>query len=128
MLRPRILRIDPTVWNEPLFVFLKDFWNVFGRHPHSLVFGDPGHLSESAFLTALLKTALEAVDVAPPPGQAYTSHSLRSCAATAAFSIGVQLPRILAFGGWKLPSSAQRYIDPLARASDAARFFFGHLL
>eukprot|EP00873_Tetraselmis_striata_P013194 jgi/Tetstr1/433458/TSEL_022732.t1 len=41
----------------------------------------------------------------PPPGFVWTSHSLRKCAATAVYAIGVVLQKIKHFGGWAQLSS-----------------------
>lgn len=83
--------------------------------------------SASVFVSAALDVVLRAVDFTVPPGVSFSSHSLRSGAATAAIAAGASLPAVMAWCGWKSMSSAQRYIDPTAHASDAASLFFSFL-
>jgi len=76
-----------------------------------------------------MKSALNAVGAAPPPGYTWTSHSLRKGAASAARAIRVTLDVIRYFGGWAKNSDVVNdYIDPSVRPSPAASFFFGWLL
>ena len=55
-------------------------------------------------------------------------HSMRSGGATAALSIGSDVFTIARWGIWASISSVQLYADPLVKPSEAAFFFFGHLL
>jgi hypothetical protein len=76
-----------------------------------------------------MKSALDAVGAAPPPGYTWTSHSLRKGAASAARAIRVTLDVIRYFGGWAKNSDVVNdYVDPSVRPSPAASFFFGWLL
>ena len=76
-----------------------------------------------------LNSACRQLRVVPPPGETYTSHSLRSGAASAACAIGVPMARIKWLGHWsKLSDVVEgRYIDPTFSPSDFCRFFFGWL-
>jgi hypothetical protein len=76
----------------------------------------------------MLQRVLLLVGVTPPAGYVYTSHSLRSGAASGAFSIGVDILRICDCGGWAQGSSAvYSYIDLSWAPSPDAIYFFGHL-
>lgn len=76
-----------------------------------------------------LQELLNAANIKAPPGFKYTSHSLRSGAATAMHSIGVHLTKICHYGGWAATSTAVHdYIDVAFPPSAAARRFFGWLL
>ena len=82
----------------------------------------------SAVQNAWLASALRQVQLAPPAGYSWTSHSLRSGAASAARAIGISLEVIRYFGHWARNSDTVRdYIDPTFRPSLAASFFFGWL-
>ena len=64
-----------------------------------------------------------------PAGEAWSGHSLRIGAASAADAEGVSLRRICWMGGWTAQSSAVKdYIDPTCPDSPAARRYFGWLL
>jgi hypothetical protein len=76
-----------------------------------------------------LKRLLDALKVTPPEGYTYSSHSLRSGAASAAFAIGVNIIRICYCGGWSQGSKAvYSYVDMSWQRSADAMFFFSHLL
>jgi hypothetical protein len=81
----------------------------------------------SAFVSAALERALQAIDFTVPPGVSFSSHSLRSGAATAAIAAGVPLPAVMAWCGWKSLSSVQRYVDPTARGDGPSSIFFTFL-
>jgi hypothetical protein len=83
--------------------------------------------SPSAMISHALTTVLRAIDCTVPSGVPYTSHSLRSGAATAAIASGAPLPTVMAWCGWRSLSSAQRYIDPTVRSSPATDLFFSFL-
>lgn len=83
--------------------------------------------SAAGSVSAALTHVLHAVGVAAPPGGAFSSHSMRSGAASAATAIGVPLPTLMAWGGWRSLSSVQRYLDPTVVRSDAAAAFFAFL-
>ena len=90
--------------------------------------GDTPSRWTSAVQNAWLASALRQVQLAPPAGYSWTSHSLRSGAASAARAIGVALEVIRYFGHWARNSDTVRdYIDPTFRPSLAASFFFGWL-
>ena len=90
--------------------------------------GDGTSSSSSAICTAWLQHACTFLNVAPPPGAKWTSHSLRSGAASAANSLAVPIPSIRYWGGWSRTSGVvMHYIDPLVLPSPGARAFFGWL-
>lgn len=81
--------------------------------------------SSSATCDGWLQAACTALNAVPPAGEAWTSHSLRIGAASAANAIDVNLLKIKDWGGWRLASSAvMAYIRPTL-ACDAALRFFG---
>lgn len=88
-----------------------------------------GHTKWTAdTLTAWLRTVLTAVQEQPPPGFAWTSHSLRKGAATSSYIIGVQMQIIKFYGGWTRESDVVlQYIDPTVLPCPAAWYFFGWL-
>ena len=66
--------------------------------------------------------------VQAPPGYFYSSHSLRSGAASAANAVGVSLAHIRWLGGWSRNSDVvQDYISPAVQFSSEAFAFFGWL-
>ena len=79
----------------------------------------------SGWLTAAYTAAL----CLPPAGFAWTSHSLRKGAASAAYAIGARLTDIRYAGGWSTNSTVleAKYIDFTMRPSPAAWIFFGYL-
>ena len=84
----------------------------------------------SAACNAWLDLACLDLGVAAPLGGKFTSHSLRSGGASAAFAIGVSIDDINDHGGWAPGSDTanKHYIDRSIRASDAARALLGFLL
>jgi len=77
-------------------------------------------------LTAWLQRVLCAVHEQPPDGFAWTSHSLRKGAATAAYSIGTPMQKIKFFGGWARESDVVLdYIDPTVLPCPGAWQLFG---
>ena len=66
---------------------------------------------------------------APPEGGAWSGHSVRKGAATAAAAVGVPERTIAYMGTWAVHSTtlARDYIDPSVGPSRAAWFFFGRL-
>ena len=91
--------------------------------------GDPTPFRPS-FMNTLLSEACACVQVAPPAGHTWSSHSSRISAATNAAAIGVPLARIEFMGSWSPGSASLRrsYIDPTVAPSPAAHYFFGWLL
>ena len=82
----------------------------------------------STVIDDMLKRLLLELHVSPPDGYTYSSHNLRSGAASAAFSLDVSIVRICFYGGWAQGSQAVFfYIDPSWAPSPAARYFFCHL-
>jgi hypothetical protein len=76
-----------------------------------------------------LQQLLTAAKIKAPDGFKYTSHSLRSGAATAMHAIGVHLTKICHYGGWAAASRAVHdYIEVSFPPSAAARRFFGWML
>jgi len=84
--------------------------------------------SSSALCSSWVARACQLLGVAPPPGDTWTSHSLRSGAASAAAALGVQLYQIQLLGGWKSPLSLQQHYVFGVTPCAAGMFFFGHLL
>ena len=85
-------------------------------------------LWNSSTMTQWLQMSCTLVGEQPPPGFVWTSHSLRSGAATAANAAGVPLPQIRFFGDWATNSSVVLdYIDPTLLPSPAGELFFGWL-
>lgn len=99
--------------------------------PDSLLWrlpSDPSTAWTPALVNSWLQQCLEWICAVPPPGVAWTSHSLRSGGATAALAIGVDVYTIARWGIWASINSVQPYIDPLVKGDHAALVFFGHLL
>ena len=73
-----------------------------------------------------LKQAYLSVGATPPEGFAWTSHSLRIGAASAARAVGWTLEQIEYWGGWATMSKALRdsYIVPTVPPCRFAKFFF----
>lgn len=82
----------------------------------------------SAAISTWLQEVLGALGVAPPVGCSWSSHSLRSGGASAAFALGVDLLVIKSWGLWASLDSLHLYVDVLVAADEAAGLFFGHLL
>ncbi len=81
-------------------------------------------------LSTWLRDVCAEVDppVQAPPGFLYSSHSLRSGAASAANAVGVSLAHIRWLGGWSRTSDVvQDYISPAVQFSPEAFAFFGWL-
>ena len=101
--------------------------------PSSLFFALPTDGSRisadpSRWCTAWLQESCSLLGAAPPPGESWQSHSLRSGAASAAAAVGVDLFRIRYYGGWARDSGAVfNYVHPTVQPDDAARVFFGWL-
>ena len=134
-LKPRVLRIPLQAHRRlgaaiTCFKQLKQTSGEFDQ-PHDFLWrleGDHGVWAADLQNTWLAK-ALELVGERPPPGLAWTSHSLRSGAATASNAINVALTKICHFGGWAQHSGVvHHYIDPSAVPDEANHFFFGWLL
>ena len=89
---------------------------------------DVGAAWSSALVNTWLQEVLSALGVSAPAGCSWTSHSLRSGGASAAFALGVDLLVIMAWGLWASMDSLHLYVDVLVAADEAAGIFFGHLL
>ena len=87
-----------------------------------------GNTWNATVIDSMLTRLLTKLNISPPEGYTYSSHSLRSGAASAAFAVGVDITRICFCGGWAVGSHAvYRYIDLTWQESADADFFFGHL-
>lgn len=87
-----------------------------------------GRRWNSTVIDDMLQRLLAVLKVTPPEGYTYSSHSLRSGAASAAFAIGADIIRICYCGGWAQGSQAVfSYVDLSWQSSVDAEFFFGHL-
>ena len=78
---------------------------------------------------SILNTSLQHAGFRPPASVSWSSHSLRSGAASAARAVGFPEHIIAHRGGWAQDSAAlgRRYIDPSTQPSPAAGMFFGRL-
>ena len=78
---------------------------------------------------SVLRRGLQELDVAPPPGFAWTLKCIRSGAASAAAAIDISLSKIRRQGDWSASSMVpeRKYIDAMVVSTDAARRFFGWL-
>ena len=82
----------------------------------------------SQTLSSWLQSCCVAVGVSAPPGFSYSSHSLRSGAASAANAVGASLPHIRWLGNWAKDSDVVHdYISPAILFTQAAFSFFGWL-
>ena len=92
------------------------------RLPHD------GKKWNSTVLDDMLQRLLTVLGVTPPEGYSYSSHSLRSGAASAAFAIGADIIRICYCGGWAQGSKAVfAYVDLSWQPTADAEYFFAHL-
>jgi hypothetical protein len=82
----------------------------------------------SALSNAWIGRACAIVGAVPPPGELWSSHSMRSGAASAAASIGVPIYQIMLLGGWKSDKSLLKCYIKQVFPCTAAMAFFGHLL
>ena len=90
--------------------------------------GESASRLPSSAVDTWLRLVLAHFDMAPPAHEAWSGHSLRKGAASAAAAVGVDLHRICYVGGWKIRSAAVLdYIDPTCPSTPAARRFFGWL-
>ena len=95
----------------------------FWRLPWDTSWGSASSLSSS-----WLGCACKLLGAAPPPGQTWTSHSLRSGAASAAAALGVITHQIRLLGGWASDHTLiKHYIKQIAPCA-AAYAFFGYFL
>lgn len=82
----------------------------------------------STVIDDMLQRLLTTLEITAPEGYSYSSHSLRSGAASAAYAVGADIIRICYCGGWTQGSQAVfAYIDLSWQPSADAEFFFGHL-
>jgi len=97
-----------------------------------------GNTWNATVIDSMLDRLLSILNVSPPEGYTYSSHSLRSGAASAAFAVGVNIIRTKVCinthehkcfcGNWAQGSRAfYHYIDLTWQTSADAEFFFGHL-
>ena len=131
----RIIRM-PLSGVHPLTLELLDMFDLLqeaeGDPARKHYFALPGEDASGWTATrgdAWVQELLNAAGIAAPPSFKYTSHSLRSGAATAMHSIGVHLTKICHYGGWAATSTAVHdYIDVAFPPSAAASRFFGWML
>lgn len=118
-------RISEEV-SSPLDVFLR--WKDM-RGNHRRFFGLPGKPDEyqKESLSRALQRCLAALEIVPPPGEKYTSHSLRIGAHSEQVLLGTPLPIRMARFGWGKSSEdmANIYFDPTIRTTGASVWFFG---
>ena len=88
---------------------------------------ETGRWTTTAF-QGILTRGLSVTGYSAPPGFKYTTHSVRSGAATEAAAIDASLIKIRHLGGWaRMSDTVHDYIDPTARPTPAAARFFGYL-
>eukprot|EP00873_Tetraselmis_striata_P010120 jgi/Tetstr1/430384/TSEL_020194.t1 len=95
---------------QPYLSAVNNFFKDHGREPMALgdlVSGVRKGLAASQVTLnpELMRAPLPTLHEAPPAGFAWTSHSLRKGATTAAYVIGVTMQKIKYFGGWAMESS-----------------------
>jgi integrase len=119
----------PRVWD-----YLENYssWLRTQVAPTHLFLRRPGenwrNIGKSTLLTGWLQTILGILEIFPPAGLYYSSHSLRKGAATSMHAVGVSIDIIRFLGGWVPGSTAVfEYIDLMAPATPAARFLFSSL-
>ena len=120
--------VNPT--NLPLLHLLHAWHKFRDSWGHGNVYfglkGERAPTSPSAALSAWLILVCQLLDVHPPPGCTWSSHSLRKGGASAANAIGVPTAQIRLIGGWQRQSAVVLdYIDAAVLQSPGAWFFFG---
>lgn len=78
-------------------------------------------------VTQALVRVLRAVNVEPPNGCVYSSHSLRIGCYNELRALGLPEARIMHHLGWASQSMGSVYYDPRIQVTDDSEFFFGHL-
>ena len=126
--RTLVFPVQPSL--QPLIDVLEKWRVCRMTWGHSTLFfalkGETLHKSPHVPMTAWLLNVCARLNEQPPPGYAWSSHSLRKGGASAASAIGVPLSTIRHIGGWAVSSSVvNQYIDPAVLASVGAWFFFG---
>ena len=124
--RTLVFPVQPSL--QPLIDVLEKWRVCRMTWGHSTLFfalkGETLHKSPHVPMTAWLLNVCARLDEQPPPGYAWSSHSLRKGGASAASAIGVPLSTIRHIGGWAVASSVvNQYIDPAVLASAGAWFF-----
>ena len=66
--------------------------------------------------------------MAPPSGEKWSGHSLRSGGASACIAIGVDIFHIMKHDVWKSLAAVQQYLSIMDLPTTAAYIFFGLLL
>jgi len=126
----RTVTFPVTPTNLPL-LHLLHAWHTCCRHwGHNTVYfglrGEKTPTSPSAALSAWLHDVCLLLNVHPPPGCSWSSHSFRKGGASAANAIGVPTAQIRLIGGWQRQSAVVLdYIDAAVLPSPGAWFFFG---
>ena len=127
--RPHSCRFDPG----GLVLQLLLRWHHYSaawQRPHDCYWSlssDPPAFRASVIGT-WLNDLLPLVQHAPPTGESWTGHSLRSGGASASLAIGVPLFYIMQHGLWKSLQSVQQYLSLVVKHSPAAWLFFGWML
>ena len=98
------------------------------RQSFWLLPGDRASDSSSSRCNAWLALAFSHLGVVSPPGCSFSSHSLRSGAASACTALKIPISTVAFWGGWvALDTIHTRYIDPTVPDTPEARAFFGWL-
>jgi hypothetical protein len=81
-----------------------------------------------ALINAWMQEILSVLQVHLPLGCSWSSHSLRSGGASAAYALGVDLLVIMNWGLWSSLDSLHLYVDVLVQPDAGTVLFFAHLL
>ena len=106
-----------AVWQSPDH----HYWSLAGESQSASAW--PAKL-----VTSWLNSVLLLVDMAPPSGEKWTGHSLRSGGASACIAIGVDIFHIMKHGVWKSLAAVQQYLSMMDLPTTANYIFFGWLL
>jgi hypothetical protein len=82
----------------------------------------------SSVIDSWLKQLLPLVGHAPPAGETWSGHSLRSGGASASLAIGVNMFYIMHHSVWKSMAAVQQYLSLHVLPSAPAYLFFGWML
>lgn len=127
--RPRACRFDA----DGLVLRLLQRWHDMSstwQHDDDVYWAlpDDSHSWRASIIDRWLQSVLDLVGHAPPTGEIWSGHSMRSGGASASLSIGVDIFRIMVHGIWKSMQSVQQYLSLQVLPCDAAYLFFGWML
>ena len=124
--RPRLARHDP----HGLVLRLLQRWHdtaAAWQQPGDVYWSMPADALKwrSSVIDSWLKQLLPLVGHAPPAGETWSGHSLRSGGASASLAIGVNMFYIMHHGVWKSMAAVQQYLSLHVLPSAPAYLFFG---